>query len=138
MQETLKNIKHQFFAFRNGIVADALRKQYGYRMVFGLQIPQIAEIARQFTPSTDLAETLWAENGNRESRLLATYLFPLDEMDMDKALKLASEAQTVEESDMLAFRIFKRLPFAEAIYNSMADRPDISSYTRAALKNHLK
>ena len=75
MQETLKNIRHQFFAFRNGIVADALRKQFDYRMIFGLQIPQIAEIARQYTPSSELAETLWAEKGNRESRLLATYLF---------------------------------------------------------------
>ena len=38
----LKEIKHQFMAFRNGIVADALRKAgYDYKVIFGLQLPQL-------------------------------------------------------------------------------------------------
>lgn len=137
MNETIREIKQRFFAFRNGILADALRKQTPYEIVFGLQVPQIAEIARSLEPSIDLAEALWKDVKVRESRLLATYLFPIPEIDKEKALKLASEVNTVEEADMLAFRLLKRLPFAIELMNAMESRENISDYMRLTLKNHL-
>ena len=40
-------IKRRFFAMRNGIIADTLRKAgLDYRMIFGLNLPQITDIAR--------------------------------------------------------------------------------------------
>ena len=39
-------IKRRFFAMRNGIIADTLRKAgLDYRMIFGLNLPQITDIA---------------------------------------------------------------------------------------------
>ena len=39
-------IKRRFFAMRNGIIADTLRKAgLDYRMIFGLNLPQVVEIA---------------------------------------------------------------------------------------------
>ena len=137
MNETVRQIKQQFFAFRNGILADALRKQGPYEIIFGLQIPQIAEIARSLTPSMELARTLWEDSKVRESRLLATYLFPVEEIDLEKALSLSSEANTVEEADMLAFRLLKRLPFASSLLEAMESREDVSDYMKQTLKNHL-
>ncbi|MDE6296978.1 MAG: DNA alkylation repair protein [Muribaculaceae bacterium] len=137
MNDTLKDIKHQFFAFRNGIIADALRKQTNYSVIFGLQVPQIAQIAKSLSPSMQLAETLWSEQSTRESRLLATYLFPVDEVDMKKALSLASQANNVEEADMLAFRLLKWLPFADSLLTAMGSRNDISDYMKRTLANHL-
>ena len=137
MTDSLKNIKKQFFAFRNGIIADALRRQSPYKIIFGLQIPQIAEIARSLNPDMDLASALWDDKEVRESRLLATYLFPTELIDMDKALSLAAEANTVEEKDMLAFRLFKRLPFATALLEEMKSHQEISDYMRKTFSNHL-
>lgn len=137
MKDQLREIKQRFFAFRNGILADALRKQYPYGVIFGLQIPQIAEIARSLTPSLDLARSLWADENVRESRILATYLFPPEETDMATALSLASAIKTVEEADMLAFRLLKRLPFASQLREAMESRNDISEYMKKTLDNHL-
>ncbi|MDE5807939.1 MAG: hypothetical protein K2H76_07450 [Muribaculaceae bacterium] len=137
MKEQLKDIKQKFFAFRNGILADALRKQTDYGVIFGLQIPQIAEIARSLDSSLALAQALWDDVKVRESRLLATYLFPVGEIDREKALVLASEVKTVEEADMLAFRLLKRLPDAPQILEAMESREDISEYMKKTLANHL-
>ncbi len=137
LPETIRQIKQRFFAFRNGILADALRKQTPYEIIFGLQVPQLAEIARSLQPSMELAETLWNDSKVRESRLLATYLFPIDVVDEEKALRLASEAATVEEADMLTFRLLKRLPNASSILEAMDSRPEISDYMKSTLRNHL-
>ena len=137
MKETISQIKKQFFAFRNGIIADALRKQYPYEVIFGLQVPQIAEIARSLNPSVELADALWDDAKVRESRILATYLFPVSEISMERALQLASEAKTVEEADMLAFRLLKRLTFAADLQEKMNSRDDISDYMKKTLSNHL-
>ncbi|MDE6537012.1 MAG: hypothetical protein K2M13_03100 [Muribaculaceae bacterium] len=137
MEATLQKLKKEFFAFRNGIVADTLRKHFPYKIVFGLQVPQLAQIAAHTDKSMALAERLWGERGNRESRLLATYLFPLDEVTPEMSLKLASEVETSEEADMLIFRVLKRLPFARFLLTEMENREDISDYLKDALRNHL-
>ena len=83
----MKDIKKEFFAFRNGITADILRKAgMPYKIIFGLQVPQIAQIARGHKPDMELADRLWNDTEVRESRLLATYLFPIGEVTESKAL----------------------------------------------------
>lgn len=116
----LKEIKHLFFTYRNGALADTLRR-YGdpHRHIFGLEIPRIADIARNFNPSMELASTLWTDRDVRESRILATYLFPLEEIEIDKALELCADLRNQEEADMLAFRLLKRLPYAKQLLESL-------------------
>lgn len=134
----LNDIKKSFFTFRNGIVADTLRKAgMPYKVIFGLQIPQIAGIARSLSPSMELAEELWNDSEVRESRILASYLFPVEEINLDKALNLARDVRTQEEADMLAFRLFKRLPFADSLLSAMENNPEIPQSSKTALRNHL-
>lgn len=134
----LQSIKKDFFVFRNGIVADTLRKAgMPHKVIFGLQIPQIAAIAKDLTPSSELAEALWNDSEVRESRILAIYLFPVDEMSLEKAFRLLGSVRTPEESDMLAFRLLKRLPFASEILKEAEKDPGIPEYAVASLRNHL-
>ena len=118
----MKEIKHLFFTYRNGAVADTLRR-YGipHKMIFGLDVPAIAGIARGLKPSDELAERLWGDRDVRESRLLATYLFQVENMTEERALALAADVMTREEADMLAFRLLKRLPFAHRLLQIMKD-----------------
>ena len=137
----IQKIKKEFFAYRNGIVADTLRKAgMPYKVIFGLQVPQLAEIARQIKSDNESAEAqanlayqLWADSTVRESRLLATYLFPVEQTDMELAEGLCAECQTQEEADMLAFRLLKRLPFATELLEKLPPE----GYAARALKNHL-
>lgn len=139
MLEVISDIKKSFFALRNGILADTLRKAgMSYKVIFGLQIPQIAEIARGLEPSEELATELWKDREVRESRLLACYLFRTDETDMAKALELATDVRTPEEADMLAFRLFKRLPFAGELLDEMERRQDVPRCAAVSLRRHLE
>lgn len=133
----MKEIKHLFFTYRNGMMADTLRR-FGmpYRTIFGLEIPRIAEIARGLAPSAELADALWADREVRESRLLAAYLFPVETMTEEKAVALAADARTQEEADMLAFRLFKRLPFAARLLDRLEADPATRRAARA-LSLHL-
>lgn len=133
----MKEIKHLFFTYRNGMMADTLRR-FGmpYRTIFGLEIPRIAEIARGLAPSAELADALWADREVRESRLLAAYLFPVETMTEEKAVALAADVRTQEEADMLAFRLFKRLPFAARLLDRLEADPATRRAARA-LTPHL-
>lgn len=134
----LKDIKQRFYAMRNGIVADALRKGgMPHKVIFGLQVPQLAEIARELGPNAVLAQALWDDSDVRESRLLACYLFPLEEISVEKAVELASQTRTPEESNMLAFRIFRRLNNAYQILQAMKMEETIPHHAIEALTNHL-
>lgn len=123
---------------RNGMLADNLRALgYPYHMIFGLNVPQIAEIAREVEATPSLAETLWADKGVRESRLLACYLFPKT-IDKAKADSLVADVQTTEEADMLCFRLPKHLPFAQQIVDETADSDsDLIRYLSKMLLRHL-
>lgn len=134
----IKEIKKEFFAFRNGIVADALRKAgMPYKVIFGLQVPQLAQIARSYEPSIELAEQLWTDKEVRESRLLAAYLFPAGEITKEKAIELMRSVQTPEESDMLAFRLLKRLPFVAELLTTAETDTSIPTFALESLRRHL-
>lgn len=139
-KEIIKEIKHSFMAFRNGIVSDTLRHAgMPYKIIFGLQIPQISEISRHYSPSLSLASELWEDAGIRESRLLACYLFPVEEINQDKALELAFSVLTIEEADILCFRLLRRLSFAREIAGKLSDSNDrLTAYCGEALKRNLK
>lgn len=144
MREKIKEIKNQFYSFRNGIVADSLRKGgLPYKVIFGLQLPQITALSRNYEPDFELASELWNDKEVRESRLLACHLFPKDKINLEQALELASSVSTTEEADILCFRLLRFLPFAEEITERINQdfNPDLSSqalYCGEMLKKNLE
>ena len=74
----MQTVKREFFAMRNGIIADTYRKAGTvFKIVFGLNLPQLVEIAGRTPHSRELAEALWANTTTRESMLLARCLWIL-------------------------------------------------------------
>ena len=107
ISKKISEIKHLFMVYRNGIVADALRKAgMPYDYIFGLQLPQIAQIAKENTPSPELANALWNDHKVRESRLLACYLFP-KEMPVENVIRIIESLQTREEAEILSFKFLR-------------------------------
>ena len=52
-------VKRRFFAMRNGIIADTLRSAGSpFKIIFGLNLPQIIDIASQTPHTIELAEQL--------------------------------------------------------------------------------
>lgn len=118
MQEynRMQTVKRRFFAMRNGIIADTLRKAgLDYRMIFGLNLPQIVEIADTTPHDASFAEELWADRRTRESMLMAPMLYPADEMDASTASRWLAEAPTTEVADVLCLKLLRFIPGAADI-----------------------
>lgn len=102
------------------MIADKLRSAgCPYKIIFGLTVPQIESVAAKHEPSARLAETLWANDSTRESRLMATMVFPVSEFSVDKAKKWIADADTVELVDMLCFRLVRNVEGAEQLAFSL-------------------
>ncbi|MBD5225483.1 MAG: hypothetical protein HDS68_05890 [Bacteroidales bacterium] len=144
----MQQIKRRFFAMRNGMLADQMRRNgLDYRVNFGLNIPQIKEIATDTLSSgltsaeqLELANALWENINTRESRLLAPMLFPADIMSDELALKWLSEAQTTEISDHLCHSLLRKLPFASEVAKTLihtANATDMQRYSALRLLLNL-
>lgn len=142
---TIQDIKHQFMVYRNGIVADTLRNAgMPYNVIFGLQLPQLSAIAREAiaqnsaAATQQLADVLWTDKKVRESRLLAPYLFDRETISEEKAEALARDVQTVEEADILCFRLLRYLPFADTLAEKLeASADEKVNYCGRALTRNL-
>lgn len=144
--QILKDIKKSFLVFRNGIISDTLRKAgMPYKVIFGLQVPQLASISRMLhneqlngmdnAELTTVADMLWNDREVRESRLLAPYIYESASVAIDKAKELAADIRTREEADMLAFRLFKRLPYREKLLSELEAAGN--TLAASALRAHL-
>lgn len=136
INEEIRGIKHQFMAYRNGIVADTLRSAgTPHKIIFGLQLPQIAEISRNVIHSKELSEALWNDTAVRESRLLACRVYPVEEMDYEKALEMAISVMNREEADILSFFLLRKLHFAPQLLDTLCSKYPASYITEALRRN---
>lgn len=136
----MQTVKRHFFALRNGVIADVLRKGgCPYRIIFGLNLPQIVETAAETPHSRELAERLWANTTTRESMLLAPMLVDRDDFTIDGALRwIESMPESAETADVLCHRLLRHLPYALELAGLLSDaRRDIEVYTGLRLMANL-
>lgn len=107
----LREVKQQFFALRNGLLADMLRKQcvMPYKVIFGLNIPQLKAMAQHIGTDDALAAQLWADMDVRESRLLS----PMISSIRTEATDMLGQVLTTEEADIVCHSLLRHCPGAE-------------------------
>lgn len=122
----LQNVKQRFFALRNGMLADRLRQSGApYSIIFGLNLPQLHEVAATFGTDSELAETLWANKTTRESRLLAPMLAARSAFSPDDARRwLSSLTGGTEEVDVLCHELVRHLDCATDLIDELKDAPE--------------
>ena len=122
---TMQLLKRRFFAMRNGAVADSLRRQGApYRIIFGLNLPQIAEIARDFGPDADLALQLRANTATRESMLIAPMLYPAERLTTELGCQWLAEAPTTEVIDIACLKLIKHVKHPDEIISGLSASED--------------
>lgn len=127
----MQTVKRHFFAMRNGIIADTLRRAGSpFRIIFGLNLPQIVEIAAETPHTPELAEALWANSSTRESMLLAPMLYPTDGFSKGKALEWIVAVPASEVADILCHRLLRHLPFAKQLSEELIEKTDASDMER--------
>ena len=103
-----QNIKRKFFSLRNGIISDTLRRSGSpFKIIFGLNLPQLKEIANSIGKDYELSLKLFNDRKTRESLLLAPMIFPLSCLNEDMAKKLFENATVSEEIDILCHSLLR-------------------------------
>lgn len=137
----IKEIKHYFFAHRNGVTADVLKRGGSrFSVIFGVEVPAISRLAQSIGYNHSLARQLWSDDNVRESHLLAPWLIDPLEISVEDAVLMADGVKDMEDAMMLAFRVLKRHPHANEILNILLKAPDQSnrSLAASALNQHLR
>lgn len=125
MLTELKDIKQEFFAYRNGMLADTLRDAGDtHKIIFGLNVPQIKAIADRVEKSAEIAQQLWNNDTSRESRLAAPMVYPADKFTKETAQKWIDSLINIEETDILCHRLLCMTDYAEDMVYELANSED--------------
>ena len=124
----IQSIKADLRAAMNGVASKAIRESgMGYKLVYGVELPRLREIAADYTPNRHLAQELWQEN-IRECKMLAILLYPHEEFDRDIATLWIEDIRP-EQAELAQLLCLERLstqPYsAEQSFQWMADEREM-------------
>ncbi|MBR5169286.1 MAG: DNA alkylation repair protein [Muribaculaceae bacterium] len=126
-QEDIRDIRKEFFAFRNGIVADKLRKAGDpHSMIMGCLLVDIVSIMRQASLTmgdniirAQVAQELWNDSNSRECRLAAPMLYPPEEMGLEMALQWSESVESVEVADNLCHKLLRHINGSDTLFRQL-------------------
>ncbi len=115
-----QSIKKEFFAYRNGIIAEQLRAAGDpHTMIMGCQLADVITITSRYEKNAELAQALWNNVNHRECRMAATMLYPIDDFKMEIALAWCKSVESVEIADVLCHRLLRHLPYAKELWEQL-------------------
>ncbi len=126
----LSKIHAEFRRLRSGELGDNLRAQgIDYKIIWGLESYRLKEIAERFRNdlketgvASNLATALWNEEV-RESKLLATRLYPVEMMTAELAETWSKQVKYTELADQLSMNLLSRVEFAEELVKDWTSNP---------------
>ena len=112
LSDRLRHIKLALRGVMNGVTSASMRqKGLNYKLIFGVELPRLREMAEELPHDYDLAAALWKED-IRECRLLAGMLMPSERFDGELADIWVEQMRFAEEAECTVHHLFARLPFA--------------------------
>ena len=116
----IQDIKKEFFAYRNGIIAEQLRAAGDpHTMIMGCQLADVIAITSRYEKNAALAQELWNDEKHRECRMAATMLYPAEEFKMETALSWCQSVESVEIADVMCHRLLRHLPYAVELWEQL-------------------
>ncbi|MBR4119158.1 MAG: DNA alkylation repair protein [Bacteroidales bacterium] len=113
--EIIKSIKNEFRLGMNGVISTSMRnKGMDYKIIFGLSLPQLRTIAEKYSFNKEVAEILWKED-IRESKLLATMIYPYEEMNIEVAKLWINDIRFTEVADISTMFLFSKFSYADKL-----------------------
>ena len=136
--QKLMEIKRSFRLLMNGPVSQSMReKGMDYKLNWGVPLPHLQEVAREYGKDQDLAIALWKED-IRECKILATLIMPANEMSRELVDVWMEQLHGQEMAEMLSFHLLQHLDFAPALaYEWMASDKDLYQLTAYHLLSRL-
>lgn len=128
-KETIRAIKQELRLAMNGVASSLMRESgIEYKLNFGVELPRLQHIARQFPADHRLAGELWKEN-IRECKILATLLQPADSFLPEIADIWMEDIRQPELAQQLVMNLLAGMPYAsEKAFCWMADERPMFRY----------
>lgn len=122
----LRDIKRELRLAMNGIASARMRESgMNYKLIFGVELPRLQQIAAEFPVNHELAQALWKENV-RECNILAGLLQPVDTFYPEIADIWVESIRVPELAQLTVMNLFARLPYAaDCAFRWMADERDM-------------
>ena len=115
-----QDIRKEFFAYRNGIIAEQLRAAGDpHTMIMGCQLADVIAITSRYEKNAALAQELWDDEKHRECRMAATMLYPTENFDIETAVAWCQNVESVEIADVLCHRLLRHLPYAVELWKQL-------------------
>lgn len=137
----IQTVKRRLFAMRNGVIADVLRRSGSpFRIIFGVNLPQLVDIAKETGMSEELALALWHDTATRESMLLAPLIYPRENLGKEAARKWIAEVPAPEVADILCHRLLRHQPYAAELALEVINEEsatDLEHYTALRLSFNI-
>lgn len=119
----LPKLKKDFFAHRNGVLAQQLRSAGDpHSIIMGCQLVDIVHITSCYSKDALLAQALWDERQHRECRMAAPMLFPAKEFTLSHALDWCNSLESIEIADVLCHRLLRHLDFATQLWQQLREK----------------
>ena len=119
MSEKLTDIRRRLRLAMNGVIANSMRqKGMNYKLIFGVPLPEIMQIAKEIGHDADLARALWEEDV-REMKILATLVFPPQEMTHDEARRWVAAIPYPEIAEQCSNNLFPFMAQADGFAVSL-------------------
>lgn len=110
--EIIRNIKKELRLAMNGVASAFMRENgLNYKLNFGVELPRLQSISKEFEPDHELAQALWKENV-RECKILAGILQPTDSFYPEIAEIWIETTPNPEIAQLTVIHLFQRLPYA--------------------------
>lgn len=121
----IQKLRKEFFAYRNGVVAERLRAAGDpHSVIMGCQLADVIAIANHYEKNALLAQALWDSVNHRECRLAAPMLYPTDEMTIETATAWCHSVESTEIADVLCHRLLRHLPCGQELWESLRSSHD--------------
>lgn len=144
--DQIRNLRKEFFAFRNGIIADKLRAAGDpHAMIMGCLLADIIAItsrAREAIADDNqlaaIAQGLWNDTNSRECRLAAPMLFPPELMSQELAMSWCRSIETTEIADNLCHKLLRHIPESREVMDQLiVQKGSMAQYTGYRLMQGL-
>jgi 3-methyladenine DNA glycosylase AlkD len=113
IEEQIKQIRQSLHVRMNGEVSDNMtQKGFEYKLNYGALLPEIKQLSNRYIPNKILADRLWHLR-IRETMIMATYLYPVDEFSSETADEWVDMLPTLEIAEICCMNLFSKLPYAE-------------------------
>ena len=129
VQERILEIKQKLRLNMNGVASTGMREAgIGYKLNFGVGIPQLKQIASETGKDAELAAALWKED-IRECRILAALVYPEEQFLPDLADLWIEQIEFPDLAEVCSMYLFCRMKgAAEAAFRWIASDNAMARY----------